>query len=89
MKRLIVAALLLSSPALAQQQPPDPAFLQRALAAMQTQRNQAMDSAAVLEARLATTADDLAKANARIKEMEAKKQDPSPPSETTTPEAPK
>lgn len=64
MKKLAVLILLIASPALAQQQPPDPAFLQRALGAMQAQRNQAMDSAAVSEAKLA-------EALARIKTLEA------------------
>lgn len=74
MKKLFVLLALLgsvSTSAIAQQQP-DPAFLQRALAAMQAQRNQAQDSAAVAEARAAGLSDDLAKAQARIKEIESK-----------------
>lgn len=63
-----IALAVLASPAFAQQQP-DPAFLQRALAAMQAQRNQAQDIAAEREAQLAV---ELAKAQARIKELEAK-----------------
>lgn len=51
----------------------DPDFLQKALAAMQSQRNQAMDGAAVLDAKLAKAQEDLAKAQARIKELEPKK----------------
>ena len=65
----IAAALSLAAPAFAQQQP-DPAFLQRALGSMQAQRNQAMDALAVSEAKSAGLADDLAKAQARIKELE-------------------
>ena len=41
----------------------------------QAQRNQAMDAAAVSDARLAQMTDDLAKANARIKEIEPKPDD--------------
>lgn len=54
------------------QQAPDPAFLQRALSALQAQRNAAMDSQVVAEARAAGLTEDLAKANARIKELETK-----------------
>jgi TolA-binding protein len=50
----------------------DPAFLQRAITAVQTQRNLAMDAQAVAEARVASLTDDLTKAQARIKELEAK-----------------
>lgn len=74
MKDSIIAVFVLllasASPALAQQQPPDPALLQRVLGSMQTQRNQAQDAAAVAEARAIGLADDLNKANARIKELE-------------------
>lgn len=74
MKYLVLAILaLLATPALAQQQPPDPAFLQRFLGAMQAQRNQALDVAAVGEAKAQGLAEDLAKAQARIKELEQNK----------------
>lgn len=69
---LIVAALALASPAFSQQAPLDSAFLQRAIAAVQTQRNVALDSAAVAEAKVSGLTEELAKANARIKELEAK-----------------
>lgn len=75
MKRLVLLLALVSSPALAQQQP-DPAFLQRALASMQNQRNQAMDAAARAEAIAAGLSDDLAKAQARVKELEQPKEGP-------------
>lgn len=69
LRKLITAsALLVATPAFAEQ--PDPALLQRALQAMQAQRNQAMDAAAIENAKAAGLADDLAKANARIKELE-------------------
>lgn len=69
MKKLAALILLIASPALAQQQP-DPALMQRALAAMQAQRNQALDIAAEREAQLML---ELAKAQARIKELEQPK----------------
>lgn len=75
MKRILIALCLFATPAFAQQAP-DPAFLQRALAAVEQQRNQALNSQAVAEARAAGLTDDLAKANARIKEMETKIEKP-------------
>ena len=74
MKRLVLTSALLlgTAPAIAQQQTPDPAFLQKALSAMQSQRNQAADAQAVLEARLSMANDELAKAQAKIKELKAK-----------------
>jgi hypothetical protein len=47
----------------------DPELLKRALTAMQVQRNQALDVAADREAQLMV---ELAKAQAKIKELEAK-----------------
>jgi hypothetical protein len=76
MIRIIAAALFLVVATSAQaQQQPDPAFLQRALAAMQGQRNQAMDVAVAQQARADGLVDDLAKANARIRELEPKPDD--------------
>lgn len=71
MKRLALLLALLASPAFAQQQP-DPALLQKVIGSMQAQRNQAQDTAAVAEARAAMLSDELAKAQARIKELEPK-----------------
>lgn len=69
---IVLTMLSLSAaPALAQAQ--DPAFLTRALAAMSAQRNQAMDAAVAQQARAEGLAQDLAKANERIKELEPKK----------------
>lgn len=72
--RLIVcvAMLLLTSSAFAQQQ--DPEFLKRALVALQSQRNLAWDAAAGAEVKLIELREELAKANARIKELELKEQ---------------
>lgn len=58
----LLGSLLLASAAAAQQQPADPAFLQRALVALQAQRNQAMDSSAAQQARADGLAEELAKA---------------------------
>jgi glutaredoxin-related protein len=76
MKRLLVLAMLLATPALAQQpqQPPDSGFLQKALQAMQQQRNQAMDSVAVLQAQMEQLREELAKANEAAKKSEPKKE---------------
>lgn len=70
MKRILFLASLLSTPAFAQQ--PDPAVLQRAITVLQAQRNQALDSAASEAVRAEGLSDDLAKARARIKELEPK-----------------
>lgn len=64
--------LLLATSAAAQQQAPDPAFLQRAIAALQTQRNQALDNEVAWKAQYDGAAELLAKANEKIKELEAK-----------------
>ena len=69
---LTTVCILASSPALSQQQAPDPAVMQRVAAALQSQRNQVMDSLAVAEAKNALLTDELAKANVRIKELETK-----------------
>lgn len=68
---LVVALLTLPCAAWAQQQQPDPAFLQRAIKLLQQQRNQALDQAVVEKAQCDGLAEDLAKAQARIKELEA------------------
>lgn len=68
--RALLILLALSSVASAQQA--DPAFLQRAITAVQMQRNLALDAQAVAEARVAALTEDLAKAQAHIKELESK-----------------
>jgi septal ring factor EnvC (AmiA/AmiB activator) len=58
MKLLVVALLLMiSTSAFAQQ--PDPAFLQRVLTSLQSQRNQAMDNLAASEAKSAMATEQL------------------------------
>lgn len=73
MKKLAFLAVLLISPASAQDRA-DPAFMQRAMGALQAQRNAAMDQAAAQQARADGLADELAKAQARIKELEPKEE---------------
>lgn len=74
MKYILPLILLLTSAAHAQQ--PDAAFLQRAIGAIQLQRNQALDAVAVAEAKLSQMSEDLEKARARIKELESKYEPP-------------
>lgn len=69
---LAVAAFLIASAAHAQTA--DPAYLQRAIASVENQRNQALTAQAVAEAKLAGVLEDLAKAQARIKELEGSKE---------------
>lgn len=75
MKRLAILLALAATPALAQQQP-DPAFLQKALAVLQAQRNAALDGQAAAEARAAMLADENA---ALKKQVEDSKKPAEPP----------
>ena len=68
----ILLALLVSTSAALSQQKPDPAVLERTISVLEQQRNSAMNSAAIAETRLATVSEELAKAQERIKELEAK-----------------
>lgn len=63
-----VLTLLAVSPAL----PNNEEFLKNAVGALQQQRNEAADKAIVCEAKAAGIAADLAKAQARVKELEEK-----------------
>ncbi len=75
MKMTILLILtLLAAPALAQQQP-DPATLQRAIAAIQAQRNAALDQSASMQIEVQRLADENAKLKA---ELDALKK-PQPP----------
>ena len=77
-KKALLVLMLSTSAAFAQapaSNVPDPAFMQRAITALQTQRNSALDAQALSEAKLAGVIEDLNKANTRIKELEAKKSD--------------
>lgn len=71
MKYLALALTLLATPALAQQQPPDPATLQRAIAAIQQQRNAALDQAATFQIEAQRLADENAKLKAEIEALKA------------------
>lgn len=74
MRKLGIIALssfLMMSPALAQQQV-SPEMMQRLLGAVENQRNQALAASAVAEAKGQALAEDLAKAQARIQELEKK-----------------
>ena len=76
MYKFVVLFTLLAIPAYAQQPPqqtqqqPDVAFMQRAIVSLQTQRNNALDSAAASDAKAAGLTEELTKAQARIKELE-------------------
>lgn len=80
MKRYLLAAvLMLSALPVAAQQPPvaaDTAFMQKAIGALQAQRNEALDRLTGAEARLAIVADDLAKANAEVARLKSKYEQP-------------
>jgi hypothetical protein len=72
--RLLFAtiALLASSAVMAPAQQVGPAFMQRAFNALAAERSQAMDNAVTAEVRAAGLADERAKAQACIKELESK-----------------
>lgn len=67
MRALLLLALL-ATPALAQQQP-DMATMQRAIAVLQQQRNNAMDALASAEVQRAALAEELAALKAKIAEQ--------------------
>lgn len=69
---LVISLVLVSNAGYAQQQQPDPAFMQRAINALQKQRNIAMDNQAIAEAKVDELGANLAKAQEKIKELEAK-----------------
>lgn len=81
MNRLIIAAIALSTigTALAQQPPqiePDAAFMKKAIAALQSQRNEALDRAVGAEARLAVTAEELQKVQIELRQLKMKSEAP-------------
>jgi hypothetical protein len=73
MFRYLVAlsVILLVSPAFAQQQS-DPAFVQRIIGPLQQQRNNALDAAAVAQARADQLAEELEKLKAQLAAKEPK-----------------
>lgn len=64
--------LIWAGPALAQQQVADPATLQRLLTMTQAQRNQLFDAFTAASVQIEALTDDLAKARARLNELEQK-----------------
>jgi hypothetical protein len=74
MKTIVIALLLLAVPAHAQQPqlPPDPAFMQKAITALQQQRNDALDRQAGSEAKAAQLAEENAKLKAENEELKKK-----------------
>ena len=72
MKRFILASILLTTPALAQQRP-DPDFLVLAITALENQRNSALNAQATAEARLMQANKEIAELKAKL---EPKKEAP-------------
>jgi hypothetical protein len=70
---LAFVALLMTTSAFAQPQlPPDPAFLQKAITALQQQRNDALDRQAGSEAKASQLAEENAKLKAENEELKKK-----------------
>lgn len=78
MKYLAAAIILATTAPAFAQTAPDAAFLQRAVNVLQAQRNAALDAQAIAEANLAGVKEDLAKAQARIKELTPKSDEAQP-----------
>lgn len=72
MKYIVTLLLILASSASFAQSNNDAAFWQKAADAIANQRNNAMNSVALTEAKLTIATEELAKAQARIKELEEK-----------------
>jgi TolA-binding protein len=70
MLRIVLLVLLFWTTSFALAQQADPVFMQRAISALQTQRNSALDAQVVAEAKVTGLTEDLNKANAKIKELE-------------------
>ena len=75
MRAILLLAVMVVTPALAQQQP-DPAMLQKAIAVLQQQRNEAMDKAAAAEVKASQLADELQKLKAETEKAGAPKDTP-------------
>lgn len=82
MIRLVMIALILSTAsAMAQTAQPDIDYLNKAIVALQAQRNQAFDAHAVSEAKLAQSQEQLKQAQLKIKELEDKLKEKDAPKE--------
>lgn len=75
-KKILLAVAIVFTPVGAFAQTPDPAFLQRAVTALEGQRNNALNAQVIAESNLAAAKEDLAKAQAKIKELEDAKAKP-------------
>lgn len=77
MRFAVLLLALMATPALGQQAAPvNPALLPKLFATLQAQRNQALDTEAMLRAQNDLLSDELAKARARIAELEAAPKEP-------------
>jgi predicted nucleic acid-binding Zn-ribbon protein len=75
-KKVLFILAISTLPAMAQQQQQaDPVFMQHAINSLQTQRNAALDAAALAEAKLSSAMDSIAQLQAKIKELEKKPED--------------
>jgi len=75
MRKYLFIGLFLSctiTPTLAQQPQDDPEYLKHAIAVLQIQRNNALDSQAVAEAKLAQVNEQLKQAQLKVKGLEDK-----------------
>ena len=66
---LALCVVCIATGASAQQAVPDPAFMQKAIAAVQAQRNNALDVAAAAEARATQLAEENTKLKAQIEQL--------------------
>lgn len=71
MIRAVLLLALLAAPAFAQQSP-DPAALQKAILALQSQRNAALDQAAGFQVQAATLAEENDKLKKQVEELQKK-----------------
>lgn len=78
MRYAIAIALMLMVPALAQQPAPqaDPAFMQKALTALQAQRNAALDGQAAAQAQAAMLTEEVATLKKQIEDLKPKSDKP-------------
>jgi hypothetical protein len=75
-KMIFVLSILTASSAFAQEQPADPVLLQRMLGTAIADRNSFLNAATEANAKLGIANEELAKARARIKELETKPAEP-------------
>lgn len=78
-RTIALLAILSAAPAAAQPMQTDIMTLQRTISVLEQQRNNAMNQAALAETRAVQLGEELAKAQARIKELEPKAAESVPP----------